>query len=169
MTKRSIKSGKNVNVTRYTPTVWKTGDLITAAKLNKIEDQILLNEQNIASLNEAVKSLPPFIVTFSGTTADGNAACDKTHAEVKAAYDSGKQITARYVAGSANFQLNTVVESNMETGYDFLWGSYSKVVSNGNSTLIECSIDEHEVSVIYDDFEVSIPVPNPDNPSNSTK
>ena len=38
----------------------------------------------------------PFVVTFSGTTADDNAACDKTLAEIGEAISAGKSIEARY-------------------------------------------------------------------------
>lgn len=168
MKKRNV-TRENVIEQRYVPTVWHTGDIITAAKLNKLEDQVLLNDQNIATIDEAVKSLPPFVVTFSGLTGDGNAACDKTHAEVKAAYDSGKQITARYVAGTSIFQLTTNIELSVESEYDYLWGDYSTVYPNGTSIHIECRMDSREVTASSDTFEVSIPVPNPDNPSNNTK
>ena len=38
-----------------------------------------------------------FYVTFSGSTSESTAACDKTFAEVKEAYDAGKVIITRYV------------------------------------------------------------------------
>ena len=37
-----------------------------------------------------------FVATFTGTTEGGNAACDKTFAEIKAAYDAGKNIKLFY-------------------------------------------------------------------------
>ena len=33
----------------YTKTTWETGDVITAEKLNKIEDQVAANEEAISS------------------------------------------------------------------------------------------------------------------------
>ena len=39
----------------------------------------------------------PFYVTFSGDSSDSTAACDKTFAEVKEAYDAGKVIIIRYL------------------------------------------------------------------------
>ena len=40
----------------YIPTEWETGDVITAAKLNNIEDGIVANEEAIDSLEEEVAS-----------------------------------------------------------------------------------------------------------------
>lgn len=99
MTKRSIKSGENVNITRYTPTEWATGDVITAEKLNNIETGIGANETAIGGLDTRVGALESkdFIVTFSGLTADSNAACDKTFAEIAAAYSAGKDIICRWI------------------------------------------------------------------------
>ena len=39
----------------------------------------------------------PFVVTFSGTGASDNAACDKTLEEIDAAYNAGLEVEARYL------------------------------------------------------------------------
>ena len=62
----------------YTPTVWETGDVITAEKLNKAE-------KGIAEASDAA-----FYVTF---TDDGETAtADKTMDEIEAAISAGKAV-----------------------------------------------------------------------------
>lgn len=48
-------------MTTYTPTIWQDGDIITAQKLNKIEDRIeeLQNLKNRVILIEESNSLSP--------------------------------------------------------------------------------------------------------------
>ena len=66
----------------YTPTEWKKGDVITATKLNKIEN-------GIAAIN-----VSPLIVTV--TVSDDNDStyhtCDKTWNEIKTAFESGRLV-----------------------------------------------------------------------------
>lgn len=47
-------------MTTYTPTVWQDGDIITAQKLNKIEDRIeeIQNLKNRVILIEESNSIP---------------------------------------------------------------------------------------------------------------
>ena len=64
----------------YTPTEWKSGDVITAEKLNNIEEGI--SNSNI------------FIVNISAHGSGGSytVTSDKTYTEIRAAYDAGKII-----------------------------------------------------------------------------
>lgn len=43
----------------FEPNEWKKGDVVTAAKLNGIEAQIVANEAAIAELTAAVEALTP--------------------------------------------------------------------------------------------------------------
>lgn len=61
----------------YTPNTWQTGDTITAAKLNNME-------QGIASAGGAL------VVNVTLNSASHKLTCDKTGAEVHAAYQSGQ-------------------------------------------------------------------------------
>lgn len=65
----------------YTPTVWETGDVITAEKLNKAEQGI------------AEASAGAFYCHFS--YADGTWTCDKTIAQIMEAYDAGRSVYAK--------------------------------------------------------------------------
>ena len=64
----------------YTPTVWKTGDVITAEKLNKAE-------QGIAAASDAV-----FYVTFTYDELTETTTADKTMAEIEEAISAGKAV-----------------------------------------------------------------------------
>ena len=67
----------------YTKTTWKTGDVITAEKLNKIEDQVAANEEAISSAggDDSV-----FIVNIDAEDNSGTitATADKTREEMSA-------------------------------------------------------------------------------------
>ena len=73
----------------YTPTEWKTGDVITAENLNNMESGILNANQNV------------YIATLSY---DGsNYSCDKTPEQIKSAADGGAVVFLKY-----GDQYNTV-------------------------------------------------------------
>ena len=58
----------------YTPTTWKSGDVVTSTKLNKLET-----------------AAAPFVVTFTvdWSGEDPTATADKTFAEIEAAWNAG--------------------------------------------------------------------------------
>jgi hypothetical protein len=67
----------------YTPTEWKNGDVITAEKLNKLED-------GVASAGGGVE---PFVVTFSQPEFGGAVTADKTYTEIHEALQQGKVVS----------------------------------------------------------------------------
>lgn len=69
----------------YTPTVWNKGDIITVAKLNKIENGI----SNSIQLPENA-----FIINCTYNSDEYNYEIDKTWTEIITAYESGKKIFA---------------------------------------------------------------------------
>lgn len=71
----------------YTPTEWETGDTITAASLNKIEN-------GIANAGSAL------ICTLSYNEDLDEEALDKTVAEIYEAYSSGIPVYVRYIYGT---------------------------------------------------------------------
>lgn len=67
----------------YTPTVWATGDIITAEKLNKAENGIAA---------ASASSYPLFVLTVD-MAADGlSATIDKTLAEITEAFEAGGNV-----------------------------------------------------------------------------
>ena len=64
----------------YTPTTWATGDVITAEKLNKLE-------------NGVADGTKLFVINATGVASQDNPqttpTLDKTYDEIKAAYDAG--------------------------------------------------------------------------------
>jgi hypothetical protein len=92
----------------YTKTTWKTGDVITAEKLNKIEDQVAANEEAISSAggDDSV-----FIVNIDAEDSGGTitATADKTRQEMSAAADAGKPIIIRLTHNYAPSPLATSI------------------------------------------------------------
>lgn len=125
MAKRSIKSGENVNITRYTPTEWANGDIITAEKLNAMES--------------GISAATPFVVVFTGTDTDHNSDCDQTFAVIHDAYDLGRPIIMRYRSMDLNnvvfYDLN-FVQNELDFGY---MGTYYNVDSD--TVTIKCTIN----------------------------
>ena len=68
----------------YTPTEWKNGDVITAEKLNKLEE-------GVASAGDGSGDSNEFIINVSRDS-QYNLVMDKTFDEVEAAYNSGKTL-----------------------------------------------------------------------------
>lgn len=81
----------------YTPTTWKSGDVVTSAKLNKLETGVA----NAGGV---------FRVLF---TDNGSWECEKTFAEVLEAYNAGMRIYAQVSSDQDAFgeMLYTVSES----------------------------------------------------------
>lgn len=67
----------------YVPTNWATGDVITAEKLNKIENGIV----------DANSQTYPVNITIDGENMTFT--CDKTWNEIKTAYENGKHVIMR--------------------------------------------------------------------------
>ena len=70
----------------YTPNTWQTGDTITAAKLNNLE-----------------QGLTPFIVNLTPTYTDFSGTMDKTVAEINTAYQAGQRIVFRVWMGEGEY------------------------------------------------------------------
>lgn len=76
----------------YTPTNWVTGDVVTAEKLNKIE-------QGIAGSSTGGGA---FVVTFTAEYDNGsytNVETDHTYAETKAAIEAGQTVIFQQLDG----------------------------------------------------------------------
>lgn len=112
----------------YTPTTWQTGDTITAAALNKME-------QGIAGAGGV------FIVGFSFDLESGKTTCDKT----------AQQIAQAIMGGSAVVLAQIVAEDNQCSLRQILYFEYdnydpedfyaSMLTINGSGTVITWTID----------------------------
>ena len=74
----------------YTPTEWKKGDVITATKLNKIEN-------GIADASGGNSGVLKITLTYDSTADDGSYTCDKTCAEISAFLTAGGVVVAQAV------------------------------------------------------------------------
>lgn len=116
----------------YTKTTWKTGDVITAEKLNKVEDQVAANEEAISSAGGSV-----FIVNIDAEDNSGTitATADKTRQEMSAAVDAGKPIIIRLTHNYSMPQPSSIHEMTPNIhvvpteagGYNF---SAEKIISS---------------------------------------
>ena len=93
----------------YTKTTWKTGDVITAEKLNKIEDQVAANEEAISSAGGGDSV---FIVNIDAEGSGGTitATADKTRQEMSAAVEAEKPIIIRLTRNYPTQQSSTIFE-----------------------------------------------------------
>lgn len=83
----------------YEKQTWEDGQVITADKLNHMEDGIANSESS------------DFVITFSGTSSDANAAADKTWSETAEAYNLGKRIRCQYSASNGDItELATLLK-----------------------------------------------------------
>ena len=86
----------------YTPTNWQTGDIITAAKLNNMEQ----------GLTPLIVNLTPLYDDFSGEM-------DKTRAELYAAYQAGQRIIYRVWMGEGEYIEADVTMVYTNTNYTY--------------------------------------------------
>ena len=96
----------------YVKTVWETGDVITAEKLNNMEDQI--------------EKLTPLIIEHTGD--DVNVVLNKTWQEIKDLFDAGQTMA---VGGPPAY-----VEVVMEDSGNYRVGIYSPYLDDGNLEFI---------------------------------
>jgi hypothetical protein len=104
----------------YTPNTWQTGDTITAAKLNNME-------QGIANAGGGGGVL---FVTATGSEFDW--VCDKTASEMWSAYQNGvlliKQETSISLVVSAEYRQGTYrfyIRDNVNTDRDYTFAATS--------------------------------------------
>ena len=109
----------------YTPTSWKTGDTITAEKLNKMES-------GIENANE------PFVVTLTPTALDYSGEMDKTVAEIYAADMAGRKIVYKFMMSETQH-----IYADVTMGYvadDYTYPSFNAfIIDDGNDLLIEAA------------------------------
>lgn len=124
----------------YIKNVWEDGQIITADKLNHMEDGI------------ADSGSADFIITFSGTSYDGDAAADKTWAEITEAYNSGKRIRCQYSASNGDItELATLLKFSGDE-LNYVQAALTATTYSSNSlTVISMMCESRPASV-----EVSI-------------
>jgi hypothetical protein len=104
----------------------------------KTETERRLNE---IAQNGSGGGSEPFVVTFWGTTDDNTAACDKTWAEIEAAYNAGRTIIIRYVSDGVLFYLNTRITIDGRTN--------AILGCRGDLALYTFDADDPQISKIY--------------------
>ena len=83
----------------------------------------------------------PLVVTFSGTTADGNAACDKTWAEISAAITAGKEIKMQYQIGITCYSLVFSKDGDVNIKGTYTYISNPSNPNNGYYYAIYCFVN----------------------------
>ena len=144
----------------YEKTNWQKGDVITAEKLNKIEDQVAANEEAISSAggDDSV-----FIVNIDAED-DGStitATADKTRQEMSAAVEADKPIIIRlthnspYGPPSIHELTTNIWPSMLAGGYDFTAEKILQI--NNTSKSIATATVEIGVNNNTDTITVSFP------------
>lgn len=117
----------------YEPTTWQSGDVVTSAKLNKLET-----------------AAAPFIVTFTVDWSgdDPTATADKTLTEIEAAWDAGMVVY---------FDMDgTIVPAERETLDDVT--AWKATSADYQSTLISAAqgtIDAENVFYVWREYDVT--------------
>lgn len=119
----------------YTPTEWASGDVITAEKLNKLEN-------GVAEASSSDVEVVSITITPSGAT------LDKTYIEIDEAYKSGKMIFGKFIFGNNNFFGNIYVRLlGSENTYYFEYVSHTL---SGSGSINWVSDTLNIVTVPYD-------------------
>lgn len=120
----------------YEKQTWEDGQVITADKLNHMEDGI------------ADSGSADFLITFSGNTGDGDAAADKTWAEITEAYTSGKRIRCQYSADNGDItELATLLKFS-EGELNLVQAALTAATYSANSlTVISMMCESRSTSV----------------------
>lgn len=124
----------------YEKQTWEDGQIITADKLNHMEDGI------------ADSGSADFIITFSGNSYDGDGAADKTWAEIVEAYTSGERIRCQYSASNGDItELATLLKFSGGELNDIQATLTVATYSSNSLTIISMMCESRSTSV-----EVSI-------------
>ena len=119
----NIERGVSDMNNEYTPTTWKDGDIITAAKLNNIE-------QGISGGSGGGGASVEIFARFDYDTTTSTATCDKTYAQIGAAYEDGILYGAIYV--NDELWLVSILASGVDYEdthiYGLGFGNYIQIV-----------------------------------------
>ena len=132
----------------YTPTNWQTGDIITAEKLNNLENGVAGGGGGSSDAFEVI-----FTVERDDETESLIATCDKTFSEISAAFSANKKIYAwLYDTGYEQTLLSNAQSNNTEqfifSFADIYTGSSTKYIITINSESVNV-IDNSTVSPVY--------------------
>lgn len=126
----------------YTPTEWSNGDVITAEKLNKLENGV--GDSNIFIVN----------ISVYGSGGSYTVTADKTYTELKAAYDAGKIIVGNIDddqgGAPSDYHLRYQAlgsTSGINYGFDFIYIDYAS--SKFKFCIASIANDEYDMSNQY--------------------
>ena len=108
----------------YTPTEWTSGDVITAEKLNKIENGVAESGGDDIDLN-------PVIVTYSQPS---GWECDYTLSELAAFIESGKTLIAKYYDESSPTACFLPLDSFYNNGSGMYQARFSLMSMNKDNS-----------------------------------
>lgn len=100
---------------------------------------ISINENNQITKAD-VGGSSPLVVTFSGTTADGDAACDKSVDEIEVAYNSGQEIVVIYDGDNQHIYMNPRINFGFGSSVVGLRGISTLNLVSSELTVISCNI-----------------------------
>lgn len=143
----------------YTPTEWKTGDVITADKLNNMEGGI-------------VETIVPVTVNAEMDVVNGNAITvkdfDYAYSEVIGLIESGKRpvffvnldlvASGSVVAKHYLLFSNVIYEDNSQAQTNSIYAFYFRVDRNGNKYILPCftlSFDANGMNIFTSNVTVS--------------
>ncbi len=125
----------------YEPTVWKTGDIVSSEKLNKIEN-------SIANTGILVVNVTPTVTKIENNTFFTNGTVDKTYDEMLEAYNAGKLVVvyAKFEYGSGPADVSAIL----------MYDTYMGGEMNGNGLMFTGEAYFVSFSMSYNKEKISI-------------
>lgn len=137
----------------YTKTFWKNGDVITSAKLNKIETGIFNISADVNAINVTVTSLNESVNTTNTSIAEANAKLDALSNSLESIdFDSiltrlNDAILA-IQANTANIATNT---TNIATNVDNITDNKNRIDELEENQLVGEPISEEAIKNLFKD------------------
>lgn len=114
----------------YEPTTWKTGDVVTSTKLNKME-------QGIADAGGGSGGGGVLVVNMTADQQARTVTLDKTWQEIYDAITGGKSVIAKHVNGDAISVFSPLlISSNQDESFGAFFYKYNFTSSTADGVLV---------------------------------
>lgn len=137
----------------YTKTVWKNGDIITSAKLNKIETGIFNISADVNAIKVTVTSLNESVNTTNASITEANAKLDALTASLESIdFDSIlDRLNAAILAIQSNTENIATNTTNIATNVDNISDNRNRIDELEENQLVGEPISEEAIKNLFKD------------------
>lgn len=137
----------------YTKTVWKNGDVITSAKLNKIETGIFNISADVNAIKVTVTSLNESVNTTNASITEANAKLDALTASLESIdFDSIlDRLNAAVLAIQSNTENIATNTTNIATNVDNISDNRNRIDELEENQLVGEPISEEAIKNLFKD------------------